>query len=247
MAKEKSLSTKVIKLDIDIILKNFNKPEFWKKEWLIYKSNILELYARINNIDVLNNKINFEVFTKQEYFYCQKLKRKIHCYSYFARNFIIPINHSDYSKEKFFKDLISNSLSIIKAIEEKMIENYSDYINATNLENDYYEKLRDIANDFLDQNNVSNSDVREAYIDYYIDRCAIPDYTSDVLGNYRYTVIPHEYLMLVAFFGDKDKYDEYSEKCSKTRKSTKIKLWLDARKLENEDFIEEMRDLLEEI
>lgn len=72
MAKERSVSTKVVKLDIDVILKSYNKPEFWKKEWLIYKSNIIVIYARIYSIDVRRNnesKIKRDGFHYDIYIY----------------------------------------------------------------------------------------------------------------------------------------------------------------------------------
>ncbi|HRF69958.1 MAG TPA: hypothetical protein PKV66_00850 [Candidatus Pelethenecus sp.] len=250
MSKKKittELSTKVVRLDVDVILRNYNKPEFWKKEWLIFKSNIFEIYARIYSIDVKKNQIQMEVYKKSDYTYCKKLNRRIYSYSYFANTFTIPIGHSDYSKHKFQKDLLAHALKLICDVEEKMIINYQEYKNASELEEEYKEKLKSIAEEFLDQEGVSNKDIREAYIDSYIDKCDIPNYTYDVLKNYRYTVIPYEYLMLTAFFNDKEKYDEYCELTQRTIKSTKIKIWLDQRKLDTEEFVEEMKDLLEEV
>lgn len=250
MSKKKittEISTKVVRLDVDVILRNYNKPEFWKKEWLIFKSNIFEIYARIYSIDVKKNQIKMEVYKKSDHVYCKKLNRRVYCWSYCANTFIIPIEHSDYSKHKFQSDLLANALNLIRDVEETMITCYQEYKNARNLEEGYKERLQSIAEEFLDSEGVSNSDIREAYIDSYINKCDIPDYTYDVVKNYRYTVIPHEYLMLTAFFNDKEKYDEYCELTRRTRKSTKIKIWLDTRKLDTEEFVEEMKDLLEEV
>lgn len=250
MSKKKittEISAKVVRLDVDVILRNYNKPEFWKKEWLIFKSNILEIYARILSIDIEGNKINMGVYKKTDYIYCKKLKRKVYTPTYWKKTFIIPIEHEDYSKHKFQSDLLSCAIKVILDVEDNMIEEYSEYDNADKLEEEYKEKLKSIAEEFLDSEGVSNSDIREAYIDSYINKCNIPDYTYDVVKNYRYTVIPHEYLMLTAFFNDKEKYDEYCELTQRTRKSTKIKIWLDTRKLDTEEFVEEMKDLLEEV
>ncbi len=250
MSKKKTtteISTKVVRLDVDVILRNYNKPEFWKKEWLIFKSNLFEIYARIHSIDVRKNQIKMEVYKKTEFIYCKKLNSHIHCWNIWENTFIIPIDHSDYSKDKFQKDLLSRAIEIIRSAESYMIMNYQEYENADNLEEEYKDKLRSIAEEFLDSEGVANKDIREAYIDSYIDKCNIPNYTCEVLKNYKYTVIPHEYLMITAFFNDKEKYDEYCELTSKTRKSTKIKIWLDQRKLDTEEFVEEMKDLLEEI
>lgn len=188
-----------------------------------------------------------EVYKKADFIYCKKLNRKVYCYSYWTNIFIIPIEHSDYSKQKFQKDLLANALKLILNVEEGMITYYQEYQNAKKLEEDYEEKLKSIAEEFLDSEGVSNSDIREAYIDSYISKCNIPDYSYDVIKNYKYTVIPHEYLMLTAFFNDKEKYDEYCKLTQKTRKSTKIKIWLDTRKLDTVEFVEEMKDLLEEV
>ena len=244
----KEISTKVVKLDIDLILKNFNKPEFWKKEWLIYKSDLIEIYAKLTSINLDNNTISMAVYTKKEWYKCKKLKKEVYIFSWWTRNTItIPIEHQDYSKEKFSHDLINSCLKIIGRIEKEMIEHYSEYDIAEHLERDYRNKLEDIANDFLDDHGVTNDEIREAYIDYYIDKCEIPKYTTEVISNFEYTIIPYEFLMMIAFFGDEEKYKEYSKLCSKIRKSTRIKLWLAGRKLDTDEFVEEMKDLLEDI
>ena len=240
----KALSTKVVKLDVDVILRNYTKPKFWKKEWLIFKSNIISLYAKINVIDIKRNIIQMRIYC-DEWVRCKKLKKKVLISPYKREKYFdIPINHEDYSKEKFTNDLLRRCLELIKEIEIIMIENYQEYKDAKWLKSDYEDKLREIAEEYLDSCGVSQDDIRDAYIDSYIWKCDIPDYTGNVINNFQYTVIPYEYLLIISFFGNKELYDNYSEKTRKLRKSTRIKLWLDGQKLNNDEFIEEMKDEL---
>lgn len=244
--KNRDISTKVVRLDIDLIFKNYNKPEFWKNKWLIYSSKIINIYCKINYIDVANNKIVMNVYNDFGCIYCKKLKKDVYVFAQ-TTNIIIPIGRKEYNREKFKNDLINSCIRIIQHYEHCMIMEYAEYKMAYDLENEYEDRLIDIANDFLDDNNVKNEDIREAYIEHYIDNCDIPQYRVDTLKNYEYTVIPNEYLMLCAFFNDQTKYDKYSELCSKVRKNTKIKLWLEGRKLDSDEFVEDMRNLLDEI
>lgn len=240
----KALSTKIVKLDVDVILRNYTKPEFWKKEWLIFKSDIISLYAKINVIDIKRNIIQMRIYC-DEWIRCKKLKKRVLISNYDKEIYLdIPINHDDYSKEKFTSDLLKKCLQVIKAIEQTMIRDYREYNEAKQLESDYEDRLREIAEEYLDDCGVRQDDIRDAYIDSYIWHCDVPNYTSDVIYNFQYTVIPHEYLLITSFFGNKELYDDYSAKTKKLRKSTRIKLWLDGQKLNDDEFIEEMKDEL---
>ena len=246
MANE--LSTKIVNLDLDIILQNYNKPNFWEKEWLIYKSELFSLYFKIKSISIESRIIECAIFCKNNYIKCKKLKKNVYIGDWLKQTYVkIPIKHSDYSKEKFKNDLIVNCIKIIENIENTMIKHYAEYETAEKLEENFRNELKRIAEEFLDENNVSNSDIRDAYIYSYVNNYNIPSYTSEILSNYKYTVIPNEYLMLCSFFDDKKRYDEISQKMPKIRKSTKIKIWLENKKLDNDEYVDEMKSYLESI
>jgi len=244
--KETSISTKVIQLDLDVILQNYNKPKFWKKKWTIYKSKALTIITYIDRIDVKNNKIYMTVKPESEV-YVDTKSHKIASTRWLDTYIIIPIDRTDYTRDKFLKDLTNACMTIIRIIELKLIKTYSEYENASKLMREYRDSLRSIAEDFLDENKVTNSDIREAYIEVYINHSDIPNYCYEVERNMEYTVIPQEYLMCAAFMGSKEIYNDYAAKCKKVRKSTKIKIWLAQQEMKTEEFVEKMKGELDAI
>ncbi len=240
----KQLSTNVVRLDLGVILANYNKPAFWKKKWVIYESKALKLVASIDTIDVKNNKI-FMTIAPGATRYTDKKSGKETSIRYTTVNVLIPIGRDDYTKEKFQNDITNSCLRAINIIEAMLIMEYGEYQNAMKLTKAYRNKLKEIAEGFLDDNNVSNKDIRSAYIETFVDNSEIPDYSSNILNRYEYTVIPQEYLMCAAFTGAKDIYDVYAEKCKKLRKSTKINIWLKQQELNTEEFVETIRGELD--
>ena len=242
-----SLSTKLTKLDLDVILKNYCQPVFWKQTWQIYKHRNVNIIARIYSIDVINNKILMKLNFDKEYIKFPRIRKT--AWTYCDSEYItIPIDNSDYKKENFENAILSASLNLIYKLEEDLIELYSEYKEAVKLEEKFTESLKEIANKFLDENNVINEEIRDAYIDNYVyKKCKIPDYTSKVLEKMHYTVIPSEYLILISFFNNEKTYEEYSKKCKKIRKSTRLKIWSDGRKLDTPEFVNRMKEKLEVI
>lgn len=244
--KETSISTKVIQLDLNVILENYNKPKFWKKKWTVYKSKALTIITYIERIEVKNNKIYMTVKPESEEYTDVKSHKTIST-RWLDTSIVIPIGRSDYTEDKFLTDLTYACMRLIDIIELKLISTYSEYENASKLVRRYKDSLRSIAEDFLDENKVTNSDIREAYIDRYVDRSVIPNYCWDVQKNMIYTVIPQEYLMCAAFMGSKRIYDDYAAMCKKVRKSTKIKIWLAQQEIKTEEFVEKMKRELDAI
>ena len=212
----KQLSTNVVRLDLDVILANYNKPAFWKKKWVIYESKALKLVASIDTIDVKNNKIFMTIAPGATRYIDKKSGKETSILRYTTVNVIIPIGRNDYSKEKFQNDITHSCLRAINIIEAMLIMEYGEWQNAKKLTKAYRNKLKEIAEEFLDDNNVYNEDIRSAYIETFVDNSEIPDYSSNILDRYEYTVIPQEYLMCAAFIGAKDIYDVYAEKGCKS-------------------------------
>jgi hypothetical protein len=242
-----SLSTKLTKLDLDVILKNYCQPAFWKQTWQIYKHGDVNIIARIHTIDVFNNKIYMKLNFDKEYIKFPRIKKT--AWAYCDSEYItIPIDNPDYKKDNFENSLLSASLNLIYNLEEHLILDYSEYKEADKLEEAFKESLKEIAGKFLDDNNVTNDKIREAYIDNYVYRkCKIPKYTADVIEKMHYTVLPSEYLLLISFFNNEKSYEEYSKKCKKLRKSIKLEMWADGRKLDTPEFVNRMKEKLEAI
>ncbi|OPZ33917.1 MAG: hypothetical protein BWY97_00063 [Tenericutes bacterium ADurb.BinA124] len=238
------LSTKIVKLDLDVILANYNKPAFWKKSWTIFKSDTLTLVAEIVQIDVRSSLITMNIKSASSKYYDKKARKQANI-SWVNASLTIPFAEgNEYTKEKFQSDLVQCCIRVIRSIETELIEKFAEYRNAKTLAYVEAEKLREIAEAYLDANNVTNSEIREGYIEYYIANASIPRYELEVIKNYLHTVIPHQYLMCAAFIGTKEHYDNIAKSCHKTRKSTKIKLWLKMQELNTDEYVEEMKSAL---
>ena len=110
--------------------------------------------------------------------------------------------------------------------------------------------LEEIANNHLDSLDIEDEDIREAYIKKY---CSAnhKSFTGKVLDSYAYRLLPGYYIMAAKFMEMEE--ERYIRLVTKTSVSDdtlklleqKIKDW--ATKLEDEDYIEELKDELFEL
>ncbi len=241
-----NISTNVVKLDLDIILKNYNKPEFWKQKWTIYKRPQIEIVAYISYIDVIGNKIHMKIESTQTTYKLRGTKKKMDLWG--SNNYeliTIPINNPEYTKENFSRQILGASLKLIRYIERKLITQYSAYKNAEKNEKDEEELLLSIAEDFLDGVGVTSEGIRSAYINAYVEENQVyDDVRIQILKDYDYKLIGNEYLILISYFNNKEMFDEYKKLCTNIRKNYTYQLWKTGQKLASDEYREEMKDKL---
>lgn len=228
------LALKVYEVDYDFISKNCLKPELWNKTWtlFVYRNYIFEL--EISSINVKENTISFCIIGKKG---CKSHST----YVWFHRN------TENYNVLK--KQVNGAIFELIRRFEGDMIEYSDTYCEISNSRSSEYDMLREIAENFLDDNGVSNSEIRDIYIDNYIDNHSRID--SD-LQSYRlakeYCVLSELYLVFTKAIKDDNRYNIVLNKISRQMDyEEKIKDIMDELKEYVEKIDNQDQDLIDEL
>lgn len=249
-----SLSTKLVYLDLKTIMENYRKPEFWEKDWLIFKSKELEITWSITNIDVLSNTIKSCICFRdghitrggKKFWFPVKFTTKIDWY-YDSVCRPIPIKNSDYTQEAFNRNILNTILNSIKELEREFARDTYEFQKALELEDEQRERLEEIAGEFLDEEGVSNKSIRDAYIEKYVDDNK-ENYTNEVLKNSQFRFFKTAYLHVCSWFGNDKAFEEYRALLKKYIPKKQIfKILKKTKEMQSDEWVEEMKDQLEDI
>lgn len=189
---------KVYKVDYEFLIKNYLNPSLWKKTWTIYvyKDNIFTI--SLNIIDCYNRYIYFKIsYNKLQPWESESVKYPLD--GKMSINILMnKINGTIWNLMcKYERDLIVKS------------DGYQEILSQKQDEED---RLREIAEEFLDDNNVINDNIREAYIDRYVDDNSKID---AMLSNYRdgcqYTFLTEDMLIFAKATDDKARFDTVAQ------------------------------------
>lgn len=146
---------KVYEIDYSWIISNYLDKELWDKKWnlFIFKDDVFTL--NLYNIDVKNKEIRFEIrHNKQEWNYE---------YVDYPLSGVMNID--------ILKRQINGAIwSLIEDYDIKLIRDSDGYESILNSKYDEGEFLKSVAKKFLDDNNVTNEDIREVYINDYVSK-----------------------------------------------------------------------------
>ena len=249
-----SLSTKLVYLDLKTIMENYRKPEFWGKDWLIFKSKELEITWSITNIDVLSNAIkscicfrNGHITRGGKKFWITGAFTSKHDWFYETVCRPIPIENSDYTQEVFDRNILNTILDSIRGLEMEFARDTYEYKKALELEDEQCERLQDIAEEFLDQEGVSNGSIRNAYIEKYIDDHK-ESYTKKVVENSQFRFFKTAYLHVCSWFGNDKEFEKYESILKKYIPKKQIfKILKKTKEMQSDEWVEEMKNQLEDI
>lgn len=240
---------KVYDIDYSFIIKNYLNPEMWQKTWTLFQYKTFVVTLQLTYINCQDEKITLRVKIKDN--------SSEHEYAYdWGKNLDKEASDDVYyslkiNDLKFLKNSVENS--VFDAIEKLEIYNIiasEDYQNLKEMYSNEQDSLRKIAEDFLDANDVSNEDIREAYIDTYVSNNAKLDvYLGRMLEKKQYIVFPDLYLMFAnATRNDKTvkKWENILEENNNIEQlRTEILEYLEY--MQSEDFEDDMNSNLEEI
>ena len=254
LKKQYGISTQIEHIDIKDILKNYKKTKYWKKSWCVFKTNNFKFTFKLNQIDVKNNKIYAEVNYENANIVRGNRHFSFEAYYWDYALITIPIDNPDYKQEAFERALIGAITNRIDYLERRVIENTSDYKQAERSKDNYYDRVVELAKQNLDEEGVSNADIREAYIDQCRSNASC-NYTTEVIYAKLKTIFPNLYLMLYSWFGKEENYKKVKEEILKKQASLKAKLigikreqWIQNDKIESDEIDDEIIDeILEEI
>jgi len=244
----KAVSAKLVYLDLSVILANYRNPDFWGKQWTIYKRGKIEIYWTMTNIDVRRNTISSEVHMRNFLFRKGKYSRQwtdTGWYDTYAVCRDVPVANPEYTQEVFENNVFAATMSLIKIVEEHLIKGYAEYRTAVQLDQDYEDNLRKIAEEIADEYvsaGAYSNDIKDAFIDSYLSNNET-NYASEVLRSYSHKVIGSLYLMICSWF---NKEEEFQKNCKLMGDNKKAHLWFKMFAKTKEIQTEEWRDAMSE-
>lgn len=201
------LAIKVYEIDYSFIIKNYLDPQMWQKEWtlFVYKDKSFVIY--LNSIDTRNKSIAFTVrstYTRDDI--------KDHDSNTFWYN----LGNSNIESLK--RQIRGAIESLIERMETYYIYDTADYKKAKDMEYAHRERLEEKAKDFLDSQGIFLSEVRDAYIDYYVNKMDY-NYTSNIVNAYNHDLLFDVYMIYYKASGQQEKFEQLKEKYMRTHKN----------------------------
>lgn len=185
---------KVYKVDYEFLIKNYLDPSLWKKTWTIYvyKDNIFTI--SLSSIDCNVMSVYFKIrYNKLELWQ--------------SRSIEYPLN-GEMSIDILMRKINGTVWNLMCDYEEKLIKKSDGYNRIASQISEEKDRLQEIAEEFLDDNNVTNDSIREAYIDRYVgDNSRIATMLSNYQDGCRYTFLTEDMLIFTKATDDKARFD----------------------------------------
>ena len=185
---------KVWKIDWEFIISNYLDKSLWNKKWHLfqYKDIIIDIW--LYKIDCENDTVWFKInMNKTSYWVYETVEYNI-------KNTSI----------KILQQQINGAMwRLIKSYEDDLIKDTDGYKQITSYRSEEEDRLREIANKFLDDNGVTNSDIRDVYIDSFVCNNSKLDI---MLSNYlSYNRYHHATELMLAFCSATNREDSKKE------------------------------------
>ena len=237
------IALKVYEVNYDFIINNYLSPKLWEKTWTLFVYKDINITLNIDYITVKPRKICFAVRIRQgEY----------NTYT----NIYYTIDQSNFT---ILKKQINGAIeTLMTSLEKSYIYREQGYKDIEKARDNERETLEDIAKEFLDENGVTNDDIRDAYIETYIDK---NEKTYTYLSNYvdgrHYRCMPDMWLVYYKATENNEKYQSllnilsnelnFYEMFNNIKESISI---FDDENVDSDEYnsyISDMRDCLESI
>lgn len=240
---------KIWNMDWDFLIKNYLDPKMWEKTWTLFQYKEFVITLKLYSIRCLDMEINFQIKIEdksqdREYFYCWG--RNYDKYVTNNVSYSLKINDISFLKRK----INSRILDIIIELENQHIRSQDLYKDTQDGEKREEEILREVAENFLDSEGVINEEIREAYIDSYVNNNSKLDIKlNQILEEARYQMFPDLYLAFAQSTKDDDFIEMVDKKLGKVKNLEEIRQKIEKylEYIETEDFVEEVSDYLEEL
>lgn len=191
------ITLKKYDVDYSFIVRNYLSPELWKKTWTLFVYKNVSITLNLSSIDVEDPiTITFRIAIKTPGYSNSTLK-----------SHVISASNLKVLKNQINSGII-NLITDYEANEIKSTNEYKELFNASIIEE---ERLRDIAENYLDEHSIYIDDVRDAYIDYYVSKNNDGDeYLYNYTQSMKYKKCPDLWLVYA-----KASDDESLENCIK--------------------------------
>lgn len=196
------ITLKKYDVDYSFIIKNYLSPELWKKTWTLFVYKNIRITLNLSYIWVDDPiKISFKISIKTPEYITFTLKE----------------HTIDISNLTILKNQIDNAiLCLINNYERYVIsktETYQDLLDTAEREN---ERLQEIAENYLNENGIYIEDVRDAYIEYYMDKNNTGDsYLSSYKDSMKYKQCTDLWLVYAKATNDEKLEKEIKDRLTK--------------------------------
>lgn len=240
---EKGLILKVYDIDYSFIIKNYLDERLWEKEWTIFIYKTFVITLRLSSINVKSKTIFFEVKLTDNGKEFSNIygKRSFKEFSY-------NINIENINILK--KTLTLTIFELIQRVElEFYIQKTDRYTELIELRDEEQKRLQEIAEEFLDSEGVTNDEIRDAYIEYYIDK---NENVWNLKNNYeidmKYNILTDLYLVFLEAVGDEDRLKLVKSHINEDTLKTVLEEIKEYEEyMQTDEFVEEMQGNLEDI
>lgn len=229
---------KIYEIDYDFILKNYTDQKLWDKEWTIFVFKNYVFKISLERIYTKSKKIIFNLRLSSDLdIWCNVASSEI---EYSIENMSID----------FLKTMIKLKMfNLVEKLEENYIEEADEtYIETYRSRDEEREQLEAIAENFLDSEHVYNDEIREAYIDKFVDdNEKIWEYLIQIRNEKKYTYLTDLWLVLAEISEDIELKQEIRNNNEKNLTELEAEIHNFIENLESEDYTKEMESNLEAI
>ena len=230
---------KVWKMDYSFIIKNYLNPALWQKTWTLFEYKDFVITIKLTKIETENMRIVFRLNLRDNGRPNTWGDQEDVSYSLKG------------SSIKFLIKNINGAIFRMISYHERnhVLEDLPVYIDAKQQGDIEIEKLTALASEFLDDEGVTNEEIREAYIDKYVDdNKQNNEYIQRLRSAYEYHLLTDFYLVFAESIGDDTKYQTVMNRLEENEIENVLKEISQYKTyIETDDYQEEMKDLLEAI
>lgn len=230
---------KVWKMDYSFIIKNYLNPALWQKTWTLFEYKDFVITIKLTKIETENMRIVFRLNLRDNSRPNTWGDQEDVSYSLKG------------SSIKFLIKNINGAIFRMISYHERnhVLEDLPVYIDAKQQGDIEIEKLTVLASEFLDDEGVTNEEIREAYIDKYVDDNKQNDeYIQRLRSAYEYHLLTDFYLVFAESIGDDARYQTVMDRLEENEIENVLKEINQYKTyIETDDYQEEMKGLLEEI
>ena len=236
---ENKMILKVYDMDYSFIIKNYLDPKLWEKEWTLFVYKRFLVTLRLKYIYVYSKKICFEIkaIDNNNGSLSRERVREI--------DYSLIVDNIKILKKRINKTI----LYAMETIENDLyIEKTDEYYKLEEMQEEERSKLKEIAEEFLDDNDITNENIREAYIDAYVDNTEkVWNLKQDYKRENRYKILPDLYLTFARVINDKELEEKILELNFERREELLKEIEELETYLQTEEYEDEVKSNLEEV
>lgn len=230
---------KTWKMDYSFIIKNYLNPALWQKTWTLFEYKDFVITIKLARIETEDMRIVFRLNLRDNGRPNTWGDQEDVSYSLKS------------SSIKFLIKSINGAIFRMISYHERnhVLEDLPVYIDTKQQGDIEIEKLTALASEFLDDEGVTNEEIREAYIDKYVDdNKQNNEYIQRLRSAYEYHLLTDFYLVFAESIGDDTKYQTVMNRLEENEIENVLKEISQYKTyIETDDYQEEMKDLLEAI